>query len=108
MSGSLEQKIQRMEAILLHSLSGIHALFPNQKIKKALQQRPAREPEPNQQELKQRREQLIRQLVECNTLQEKLHFLETLDHESYSLLVEVYLEIIEGALKSSHSHQNIH
>ena len=104
---SFEQKIQQMELLLLHSACGFHALFKNHEIKKALQHQVPFEKRtcPDYQK---KIEYLIGNLVEKQSLSEKIGYLNDLDPESYSLIVHTYIEILESALKHLHPHQNLH
>lgn len=102
-----EKKIQQMEMLLLHSACGFHALFKNHEIKKALQNQVLNDKRscPSQQK---KIETLISNLVERTSLTEKISYLNELDPESYSLVVQTYLEILESALRHLHPHKNIH
>ena len=105
---NLEKKIQKMEALLLHSACGFHALFKNQDIKQAIQNLNQIGVHPNSSDRRQKIEALIHNLIEQPSLQAKIQYLSKLDQESYSLVVITYLEILESALKNLHPHRNIH
>ncbi|MCS6838954.1 MAG: hypothetical protein NZ480_08915 [Bdellovibrionaceae bacterium] len=108
MSATIEKKIQKMEALLLHSVCGFHVLFHNHQIRQALNTLEHVLTKKNISETKKQMEDLIRDLVNCSSLSEKLGYLNNLDQESRALLVHAYFEIIENALKQIHPHKNIH
>ena len=94
-----EKNIQKMEALLLHSVCGVHALFRNHEITSAvrLTPKPSNAPEHHK-----RVESLIANLISHNSLHDKVNYLKSLDAESHSLLVHTYLEIVEGAVRNLH------
>jgi hypothetical protein len=102
-----EKKIEQMEVLLLHSVCGFHILFQNHEIKYALQNQRSLL---NEQCPEQRKkvECLISSLVNCSGFKEKRYYLQSLDSESYSLVVQTYLEILDGALKNLYPHNNLH
>lgn|GEM_PF-2297369 len=97
---SFEKKIQQMELLLLHSVCGYHALFDNQEIIKAV--RFSSSQNSNDPNLTKKIEDLIANLVDRKSFNDKVLFLKNLDQESHSLVVLTYLEIVEGALRNLH------
>lgn len=100
LDAKFEKKIQKMEALLLHSVCGVHALFRNHEIKQAFQT-----PLfglPRTPDLQKKVEALIANLIEQPSLHEKISYLNALDPESHSLIVQTYMEILEGALRNLH------
>lgn len=108
MSATIEKKIQKMEALLLHSVCGFHVLFHNHQIRQAVHIIDQLLTSKDVTETKQKMERLIRNLVNCNSLDEKLGYLNNLDQESRALVVQAYFEILENALRHLHPHNNLH
>jgi len=96
-----------MEALLLHSACGFHALFKNHEIKTALKSQVHQDKRECPQHQK-KVESLISNLIEKSSLTEKIGYLNDLDPESYSLIVHTYMEILESALRNLHPHKNVH
>ncbi len=101
MSGIEEKGLERMEALLTHSTMGIHALFDNKSIAESLQQ--VKDDKDFYDLAKMKKVQdVMTELIAKKTYFEKMAFLNSLDPESYTMLVRAYFHIVENTVRANH------
>ncbi len=95
-----ETHLDQIEHLLAQSMNGIHLLFNNAKIAKILAT-PTEDDELFGLENLDRIQDLFSQLVQHETFEEKVEFLEALDANGYELLLRTYFHIVENSLYAS-------
>lgn len=95
-----EKNLDEIEFLLAQSMNGVHHLFDNQVIAKILQT-PTEEIDFFNFENMDRIQELFTQLLNQNSVQEKKTFLQTLDENSYEILVRIYFHIVDNTLMTS-------
>ena len=102
---SLEKSLARMEALLKQSAMGIHVLFQNQEIADAM--RESRDNSDFFDFSKMKRVQdVMTQLINKNSYNEKLAFLRDLDPASHKMLIRTYFHIVENTVRANHDQQH--
>lgn len=107
MSGNIESKrieekhLEQMEALLSHSAMGIHALFDNQTIASIFSQVKDDSDffDVNKMRLVQ---DSMTELIAKKTYTEKVAFLQSLQPESYQMLIRAYFHIVENTVRNNH------
>ena len=95
-----DENLEGLENLLDHSLQGVHLLFDNQKVARILRT-PTNEEEFFQFENMERVQKLITDLLQKETLFEKLCFTHSLPEADYEVLVRAYFHILERAAQAS-------
>ncbi len=96
----LEGSIESMEALLKQSTQGIHVLFDNIEIAKALSAQGNEKDFFDFAKMK-RVQDVMTALVNKKTYIEKVAYLRDLDPESYQMLIRTYFHIVENAIRQS-------
>ncbi len=102
MSQLEEKSLERMEALLTHSTLGVHILFDNQAIIKALQEGSDDADFQNVDKMKQVQD-VMTELIAKKTYFEKQSFLSSLDKETYNMVIRAYFHIVENTVRAGHS-----
>jgi hypothetical protein len=95
-----DENLEGLENLLDHSLQGVHLLFDNERVARILRT-PTDEEEFFQYENMERVQNLITELLQKETLFEKLCFTHSLPENDYELLVRAYFHILERAAQAS-------
>jgi len=95
-----EKNLDEIEFLLAQSMNGVHHLFDNQVIARILQT-PTEEIDFFNFENMDRIQELFTQLLNQNSVQEKKTFLQSLDANSYEILVRIYFHIVDNTLMTS-------
>ena len=94
-----QDSLEQLDFLLKQSLKGIHLLFENRDIARILS-KPAEEPEePFSMEKLKEMQSLLTDFISQESLQDKLDFLEDLDEDCYSMLVQTYFNLLESSIK---------
>lgn len=99
-NGVAEQHLESMEALLKQSTQGIHVLFENSEIAKALSKAGDNREFFDFAKMK-RVQDVMTHLVSKKNYIEKLAYLRDLDPESYHLLIRTYFHIVENAIRQA-------
>ncbi len=99
MSQLEEKSLERMEALLTHSTLGVHILFDNQAIIKALQEGSDEADFQNVDKMKQVQD-VMTELIAKKTYFEKQSFLSGLDKETYNMVIRAYFHIVENTVRA--------
>lgn len=99
------QQLDEIESLLAHSMNGFHFLFDNETIARILQT-PTEDTDFFEFENMTRVQELFARLVQHESLLEKREFLETLDSQSYEMLLRAYFHIVDNTLLSASSYQH--
>lgn len=109
-----EKNLENMEAILTQAAKGIHVLFDNKTIAEVLKvdasqniasaKSPQSPNSPSDDEFYnfeqiKKVQNLMTELIAKKSYHDKISFLESLDRETYQLVVKAYLHIVENSLK---------
>lgn len=94
---SANDHIDQIETLLNQSIRGLHLLFDHSSIKKVLEI-PTNDQEYFSSTKLDRIQEIFTRLMECTSYQKKLFFLESLDQESYELVVRTYFHLVENTL----------
>lgn len=97
-----EKSLERMEALLTHSTLGVHILFDNQAIIKALQEGCDDADFQNVDKMKQVQD-VMTELIAKKTYFEKQSFLSGLDKETYNMVIRAYFHIVENTVRAGSS-----
>lgn len=110
MSQIEEKNLENMEALLTQAAKGIHVLFDNKTIAEVLKLEKSQSSIPQIEtsnpdnefysfEQIKKVQGLMTELIAKKTYHDKISFLESLDRETYQLVVKAYLHIVENSLK---------
>lgn len=100
-----ETSLERMEALLSHSAMGVHVLFENKDIAEVL--RDVKDDKDFYSFEKMKKVQdVMTELIAKKTYFEKVAYLQTLDQESYQMLVRAYFHIVENTVRANHEHSH--
>ena len=100
-----ETSLERMEALLSHSAMGVHVLFDNKDIAEVL--RDVKDDKDFYSFEKMKKVQdVMTELIAKKTYFEKVAYLQTLDNESYQMLVRAYFHIVENTVRANHEHSH--
>ena len=98
-----EKSLERMEALLSHSAMGVHVLFDNKEIAQVL-----KEVQDDKDfycfEKMKKVQDVMTELIARRTYFEKMSYLQTLDPESYQMLVRAYFHIVENTVRANFNH----
>lgn len=94
--------LDQIEHLLAQSMNGIHLLFDNETIAKILKT-PTEEKDLFHFKNLDRIEELFTQFVKNESLQQKRLWLETLDQESFEMLLRTYFHIVDSSLFAAES-----
>lgn len=95
--GISETHLDQIEHLLAQSMNGIHLLFDNSVIAGILKT-PTEEMELFHVKNLEKIQELFTAFVQQQTLQEKRMWLETLDKESFEMLLRTYFHIVDNSL----------
>ncbi len=98
-----EKSLERMEALLTHSASGVHALFENQMIAGALRNVSDDKDFFDFDKMKKVQD-VMTALITKRGYIEKVAFLKTLDSESLNMLIRAYFHIVESTVRANSDH----
>lgn len=97
-----EKSLERMEALLAHSTMGVHVLFDNDSIAKALTEEFDEADFQNVDKMKQVQD-VMTELIAKRTYLEKISYLNSLDKEIYRMVIRAYFHIVENTVRAGHS-----
>ena len=105
-SRSVEQKgveqrgLEKMEALLSHSALGVHVLFDNKSIAQVLRNVKDDKDFYNFDKMKKVQD-VMTELIAKRTYFEKVSFLQSLEPESFQMLVRAYFHIVENTVRAN-------
>ncbi len=91
-----------MEALLRHSALGVHILFDNEVIAKALKDGNCEKDFFDFGKMKKVQDSMT-ELIGKKSYFDKMDFLRQLDSESYEMLIRTYFHIVENAVRSANT-----
>lgn len=94
-----EKNLEKMEALLKHSALGIHVLFENHSIARALSQVKDDKDFFDFNKMKLVQDHMT-ELIAKKTFIEKRAYLHDLDEEAHDMLVRTYFHIVENTVRS--------
>lgn len=101
MSTIEEKSLERMEALLSHSATGVHVLFDNKSIADVL--REVKDDKDFYDFNKMKKVQdVMTELIAKRTYIEKVAYLKSLDQESFEMVVRAYFHIVESTVRANH------
>ena len=92
-----EQSLQKMEALLKQSAMGIHVLFENSDIAKAMKEKSDKDILDFQKMKKI--QDVMTELISRHSYYDKMSYLKELDPESYKMLIRTYFHIVENTVR---------
>lgn len=92
--------LDEIERLLTQSMNGIHVLFDNATVA-AILQKPTEELDFFNFSKLDKIQTLFTKFVERPTLQDKRFFLESLDPDSYEILVRTYFHIVDNSIMAA-------
>ena len=92
-----------MEALLRQSAMGIHVLFDNADIARAMKEGPQGKDMLDFQKMK-RVQDAMTELISKRSYMEKVSFLKELDQDSYKMLIRTYFHIVENSIRQANDH----
>jgi len=106
MSQIEEKNFESMEALLTQAAKGIHVLFDNKTIADVLKKSAQNDSLEGEKDFYsfdkiKKVQNVMTDLIAQKTYIDKISFLESLDAETYQLVVRAYLHIIENSLKKT-------
>ena len=102
---SQEASLEKMEALLAHSALGVHVLFQNSCIATALREVKDDSDFYDFQKMKVVQDAMT-ELIAKKTFDEKVHFLKSLDSESYKMVIRAYFHIVENTVRQNSDFQH--
>jgi hypothetical protein len=96
----MEKGLEKMESLLRQSAQGIHVLFDNEAIARAMGKKIDQKEFLDFNKMKKIQD-IMTDLVSRNTYYDKVAFLERLDQDSYDMLVRTYFHIVENTVRSN-------
>lgn len=97
-----DKSLERMEALLSHSAMGIHVLFDNKSIA-ANMAGTGDEKDFYDFDKMKKVQDVMTELIAKKTYWEKMSFINSLDKESYQMLLRAYFHIVENSVRASSS-----
>lgn len=98
-----EKSLEKMEALLKQSAMGIHVLFDNQTIAKAMSKKHDDRDFLDVQKVRKIQD-VMTELVAKSNYYDKVAYLEALDESSFDMLVRTYFHIVESTVRSTTEH----
>lgn len=92
-----EHNLEQIEYLLYQSTQGIHFIFDKDELIKVLGQKNFEKRLKDQSNV-EKIQNLLTKFIEKPSIQEKKTFLETLDNETYELLVRAYFQLVENTI----------
>ena len=100
-----KDNLEHIEHLLRQSMNGIHVLFENSDVARILQKSL-----PDEEFFKDdnmgKIQHLLDGLIERESFIEKQRYLNSLDHESYEIVVRTYFHLLESTIRASHKVQH--
>ncbi len=96
-----EKSLESMEALLSFSAMGVHILFENHSIAKALKEVKDDKDFYDFNKMKCVQD-VMTALIAKNTYIEKIDYLKSLDQEAFQMLVRAYFHIVENTVRATH------
>lgn len=96
-----EASLERMEALLSQSAMGVHVLFDNQQIAEILKEATDDKDFYSFEKMKKVQD-VMTELIAKRTYIDKMAYLQTLDKDSYQILVRAYFHIVENTVRANH------
>lgn len=95
-----EANLEKMEALLKQSAQGIHVLFDNESIARALADVTDDKDFFDFDKMK-RVQDVMTELIARKSYYDKLDFIQTLDQDSYDMLIRTYFHIVENTVRAA-------
>lgn len=95
-----EKNLERMEALLAHSARGIHILFDNQALADVLKNVKDDADFFNFDKMKKVQD-VMTALIAKPTFEDKIHYLKSLERESFEMVVRAYFHIVESTVRAN-------
>lgn len=95
-----EKHLDEIEFLLAQSMNGVHILFDNNEIAKVLN-KPTEDKDLFSFENMDKIQDLFSQLIEQNSVPEKLDFLRSLPKDEHELLLRTYFHILDNSLQAA-------
>ena len=92
-----ESHLDQIEHLLSQSMNGIHLLFDNDTIKRVLK-KPTEEMDLFSKVNVPKVQQLFTRFIEAETFHDKQTFLQSLDPESFEMLLRTYFQIVDNSI----------
>ena len=92
-----DKNLDQIEYLLFQSTQGIHFMFDNADIVKVLSQ-PSDENDCLSFTNMEKVQELLSKFIEKPTMVEKRRFLETLDKNTYEMLIRAYFQLVENTI----------
>jgi len=94
--------LDQIEHLLAQSMNGIHLLFDNETIRRVFK-KPSDETDLFQFKNLARVQELFTRFVENESFHDKQEFLQSLDQESFEILLRAYFQIVDNSIFASDS-----
>ena len=95
-----EKNLECMEALLAHSARGIHILFDNQSLADVLKNVKDDADFFNFDKMKKVQD-VMTELIAKPTFEDKIHYLKSLERESFEMVVRAYFHIVESTVRAN-------
>ena len=95
-----EKNLEQIEYLLYQSTQGIHFMFDNKELVKVLSQKSLDKKLKDQANV-QKVQDLLTRFIERPSIHDKRLYLETLDSDTYELLVRAYFQLVENTILAS-------
>ena len=92
-----DKNLDQIEYLLYQSTQGIHFMFDNSEIVKVLS-RPQEDSDFFSFSNMERVQEILTKFIEKPSIVEKRRFLESLDSETYELLIRAYFQLVENTI----------
>ncbi|MFP5518730.1 MAG: hypothetical protein ACLGGX_02410 [Bdellovibrionia bacterium] len=97
-----EKSLERMEALLTQSAMGVHVLFDNRSIA-AVMGSSGDDKDFYDFDKMKKVQDVMTELIAKKTYWEKISFINSLDPESYQMLMRAYFHIVENSVRANSS-----
>ncbi|MAV91811.1 MAG: hypothetical protein CL676_10340 [Bdellovibrionaceae bacterium] len=96
-----EQQLDQIEHLLQQSMNGLHILFDHKKIAEVLKM-PTENLNLFEKDNLKKIDELFQGLVQKENLSLKQLYIESLDPESFEMLLRAYFHIVDNSLRTTH------
>lgn len=96
-----EKSLERMEALLSHSALGVHVLFDNRSIAAVFSSQIVEDKDFYDFDKMKKVQDVMTELIAKKTYWEKISFINSLDPESFKMLLKAYFHIVENSVRAN-------
>lgn len=96
-----EKSLERMEALLSHSALGVHVLFDNRSIAAVFSSQIVEDKDFYDFEKMKKVQDVMTELIAKKTYWEKISYINSLDADSYQMLLRAYFHIVENSVRAN-------